>query len=239
MIDRLPNIIYEHVEQPTEEIAKEAIRVFVSVMDKDPSTISLTGGDLTLLPDLGGAVIRPLALCPGVGHLFTARDETGALVGFTLYSLPGKLACSTPEQQAYGMTDFMKKLSPEGRAYYADTIGKKVPAAYNDLFGIEAMPRKAYWCNFAMVREEHQGKGIATRLFQMASQEAAKLNATMGLATSNIRNVPIYEHLGFKLLGGRLMQSPWGDWTLWAFVKDDSEEQPSVVVGDPVAQDRG
>ena len=27
-----------------------------------------------------------------------------------------------PEQQAYGMIDFMKKLSPEGRAYYADTV---------------------------------------------------------------------------------------------------------------------
>ena len=117
------------------------------------------------------------------------------------------------------MLDFMKKLSPEGRAYYADTvsclsdstshnfelmshailtslkIGKKVPAAYDNLFGIEAMPRKAYWCNFAMVRKEHQGKGIATRLFQMASQEVRlSSRPRCGTLRSTIYDVLCQQH---------------------------------------------
>ena len=61
----------------------------------DPCANALTGGNMTLLPDFGRVMIRSLALAPGVSHMFTARDDTGALVGFTIFALPGQLMFST------------------------------------------------------------------------------------------------------------------------------------------------
>ena len=53
-----------------------------------PSAVALTSGDLSLIPAFGRVIIRSLALCRGAEHLYTARDATGALVGFTLVALP-------------------------------------------------------------------------------------------------------------------------------------------------------
>lgn len=61
----------------------------------DPAAIALTGGNISLIPSLGRVIIRSLALVPGAGHLYIARDETGSLVAFTLFALPGQLMGST------------------------------------------------------------------------------------------------------------------------------------------------
>ena len=50
---------------------------------------------MSLLPDFGGVMIRSLMLSPGVSHVYTARDDSGTLVGFTIFALPGQLMCST------------------------------------------------------------------------------------------------------------------------------------------------
>ena len=61
----------------------------------DPASFALTGGDLSLIPDLGRTMIRALILCPDISHVFTARDDTGALVGYTIFALPGQCMLST------------------------------------------------------------------------------------------------------------------------------------------------
>ena len=67
-----------------------------SIHNADPCSIALTGGDISLLPNFGGVMVRSLMLSPGVSHVCTARDNsTGALVGFTIFALPGQLMCST------------------------------------------------------------------------------------------------------------------------------------------------
>ncbi|CDO69751.1 hypothetical protein BN946_scf184697.g23 [Trametes cinnabarina] len=201
------NLTIEHVDKPT-----------------DPAAIALTGGDISLLPDLGGAMIRALLLTPGVGEIFTARDENGSLVGFALFSLPGQLMLSTEEQQKHGFLDLMGKLSPEGQKYYVETMGKEVPKMNDQFFGIEDAERNTYWCNFAMVREDYQGKGVARALFELATKDAAKTGATIALTTTNARNVPIYEKLGFKLHGQTIMPSPWVDWPMWFFSKETKQD---------------
>ena len=50
---------------------------------------------MSLLRDFGGVMIRSLMLSPGVSHVYTARDDSGTLVGFTIFTLPGQLMCST------------------------------------------------------------------------------------------------------------------------------------------------
>ncbi|KAI0660216.1 hypothetical protein C8Q70DRAFT_913961 [Cubamyces menziesii] len=219
-----PNLVFERVDQPTEALADEATKVFSDLMVEDPAAIALVAGDMSLLPSLGSLMIRALLLSPGVGEMFTARDESGALVGFTLFSLPGQLILSTPEQQKHGMFEFMGKLSPEGQKYYPEVMAKEVPKANDEAFGIQEAERNTYWCNFAMVRADYQGKGVAKALFDLATKEAAKTGTKMALTTTNIRNVPIYEKLGFKLCGHKVMPSPWVDWPLWFFAKDTQKD---------------
>ncbi|KAI0370713.1 hypothetical protein BV20DRAFT_1052150 [Pilatotrama ljubarskyi] len=222
------NITFEHVEKPDENLAEEATQVFAGLMVDDPAAIALVGGDMNLLPSLGAMMIRALALTPGVADVFTARDEDGALVGYAIFSLPGHLILSTPEQQKHGLFDFMGRLSPEGQKYYPEVMAKEVPKANDEAFGIQEAERNTYWCNFAMVRADFQGKGIARALFELATKEAAKTGATMALTTTNIRNVPIYEKLGFKLYGHKVIPSPWVDWPLWFFAKETKADSTAA-----------
>ena len=118
----------------------------------DPAMFALTGGDASMIPGLARAMVYPLALCPGVGHMYTAHDDaTGDLVGYLQFALPGHLMGSTcvaiglsalrrpisltaiimsritllsPEQQEAGrVKEFMDALSPEGREYYMTAVG--------------------------------------------------------------------------------------------------------------------
>ena len=57
----------------------------------DPSIPAFTGGNPALVAQLGGATLRPLALCAGVARTYAARDETGALVGYAIFVPPGQL----------------------------------------------------------------------------------------------------------------------------------------------------
>ena len=50
-----------------------------------------------------------------------------------------------------------------------------VPTAIDEVLGINNAMRNTYWCNFAMVRADYQGRGIAKTLFEMASQEVRSM----------------------------------------------------------------
>ena len=65
-------------------------------------------------------------------------------------------------------------------------MGKAVPAANDEVLGIEEAERSTYWCNFAMVREDYQGKGVAKTLFQLASKEVRRLPLLASLHNSDI-----------------------------------------------------
>ncbi|KAI0710882.1 hypothetical protein C8Q76DRAFT_739026 [Earliella scabrosa] len=215
------NLTFELVQCPNESTVEEAVAIFAQVMISDPAAIALAGGNLVLIPDLGRCMLRALLLCPGTSHMFTARDETGALIGYTVLALPGQLMLSTGEQREAGkLLEFMAKLSPEGQAYYTEAMGKEVPQANDEAFGVKESERNTYWCNFAMVRSDYQGKGVAKALFELVFKEAEKLYPVVALTTTNIRNVPIYEKIGFTLFGEKVMQSPWIEWHLWFFSKD-------------------
>ncbi|RDX40724.1 hypothetical protein OH76DRAFT_308727 [Lentinus brumalis] len=223
-----PNVTFEFVDHPTEE-AKE---VFAGVMKHDPVAKCLTGGDLNLIPLLGLTFLRALLLSPGVSHMFTARDDTGALVGFTVFTLPGQLMLSTQEQRENAkLSEFASQLSEAGREFYAETMDKLIPKANDKAFGIEDSERNTYWCNFAMVRSDYQGKGVAKALFGLAFKEADKLGATVALTTTNEINVPIYEKIGFQQPDEKVTyMSPWTEWYLWFFKRSPSGSKSATEV---------
>ena len=50
-------------------------------------------------------------------------------------------------------------------------MGKEVPQANDEAFGVKESERNTYWCNFAMVRGDYQGKGVAKALFELVFKE--------------------------------------------------------------------
>ncbi|KAI0325745.1 hypothetical protein GY45DRAFT_1374488 [Cubamyces sp. BRFM 1775] len=210
------NIAFEHIDQPSDALADEATQLFVSLMSRGPAAAALVGGDLSLIPSLASMIIRALLLVPGVGDMFTARDADGALVGFTLFSLPGQLVLSTPEQQDVGgMSEYMARLSPEGREYYSEVMAKEMPKANDEAFGIQDAERNTYWCHFAMVRADYQGRGVVRALFYLATTETP-----LPITSFFIAQIQIYGKLGFTLHGHKVMPSPWADWQVWFFAKE-------------------
>ncbi|KAH9916234.1 hypothetical protein B0H21DRAFT_895860 [Amylocystis lapponica] len=187
-------------------------------MSDDLVMISFTGGNLSLLPDVARAMLTPVALVSG--EMYTATDENGVLVGFTLWLPPGQEGLTSEEERQMGFYTLLSRLSDEGKDYFSSVIGKEFPAFIDESTGIPQTHLNAWWCSAAMVSADYQGKGLAKAMFELVSEKVKKTGALMALSTTNVRNVEIYKRLGFELKGHRVMKSPWTDWPLWVFLKD-------------------
>ncbi|GJE92352.1 hypothetical protein PsYK624_085060 [Phanerochaete sordida] len=181
--------------------------------------VALTGGEYTLMPALLRAMLGGLVLAPGVGEAYAAREEEGRLVGFLAFSNPGELMFYSEESRAQGYYEYANMLPPEAREYFLKTTS--FPPVLDDEMKIE---RQAYRCNFAFVRAEYQGKGVAKGMFNLAFQRAVELGAEkVATITINPINVPIYKALGFTLKGQKRIKSPWSEWDRWFFVREMQE----------------
>ncbi|KAH9934042.1 uncharacterized protein BXZ73DRAFT_100883 [Epithele typhae] len=213
------NIVFERVEAPTETLAQDAVDIMVPLI-----FCALIRGDLTRLPSLVKLLIRPITLVAGVGHIYIARDESGTLVGFLLFTLPGQLVMSTEEQRQMGMYEYVADLPEDAKEYFLQANTVDLPKLNDEIFGTKETERSTYWCNFAMIRADYQRKGLATRMFQMVFEEAANRGANVGLTATKASNVEVYEKIGFTFRGDRTLHSPWCDWGIWGMFKDPKAE---------------
>ncbi|KAL6297865.1 hypothetical protein BKA93DRAFT_813721 [Sparassis latifolia] len=209
------NITVQRIDKPSEAMVEEAVKIFSDLMPEDPLAVALTGGNPTIISIMVRAMIKPLALVSG--EMYTATDQSGVMVAFTLCTRPGRNLFDTEDQLELGYQDLMKVLSEEGKAYHSQALKKDFPAFIDESIGITNTELNGYWCNFAFVRKDYQGKGIAKALFKLAFDKAN--GETFGLATTNPINVQIYEKIGLELKGYKLMKSPWIDWPVWIFAK--------------------
>ncbi|KZT03169.1 uncharacterized protein LAESUDRAFT_729408 [Laetiporus sulphureus 93-53] len=203
------NITVQYVSEPTEDLVEEAVKVFSDLMPEDPLAVSLVVGDRSLISSMARAMIKPIALV--VGDMYTATDESGKLAGFTLWLPPGRNLYDTLRWAT---------LTEEGKTYFAETMAKDFPKMIDSKTGIESTELNTYWCSFAFVKAQYQGKGVARAMFEVAFEKAKTLGATMALATTAERNVTIYQKLGFELKGYELMPSQWMPWDAWIFARD-------------------
>ncbi|EED84505.1 predicted protein [Postia placenta Mad-698-R] len=204
-----PNVNVQPVEKPT-----------------DPLAVALTGGDISLLPVLARAMIKPIAF--QIGDMYTATDENGKVVGFQMWVPPGRLLFNTyesissnckymahterlwntrEEQRKLGFEDFLSQLSDEAKLYCP-----------------QATELNTYWCNLNFVAEDWWQKGIPKAMTELAYRKAKANGWTMALATTHTRNVDIYKHLGFELKGMRDFPSPWNVWQAWIYVWKTKED---------------
>ncbi|KIP09673.1 hypothetical protein PHLGIDRAFT_102407 [Phlebiopsis gigantea 11061_1 CR5-6] len=214
------NLTIHRLERPDEKFVKDAISVFVSVMQEDVLAGILTGNNLSLLPLQGQAMIGGLVLTPGFAEVYTATDEAGELVGYVICTPPGHLLFSTEETRSHGFYEYADALAPEARDYFLKLMAKLPP----DTNPTRDLERASYWCNFAMVRGDYQNKGVGTALFALAFARGEQLRANVALTATRGSNVPIYEKMGFKEVGHKAVASPWGEWELWYMSNERFQE---------------
>lgn len=184
----------------------------------DPACPSITGGNLALLPALARAMINATALI--CGEMYAVTDENGALVGYTLWVPPGRVLFDSEDQRRLGFTEVMKEMSEEGKEYYERVLGVEFPEFLDESIGITQAEMNCYWCNFAMIKEDYQNKGLATAMFALVEEKAKKTGAIMALSTSEDFTSKIYQGMGFELQGYKMMPSPWKDWPSYVLSKD-------------------
>ncbi|GJE92353.1 GNAT family N-acetyltransferase [Phanerochaete sordida] len=208
---------FERVLTPDAAFIADAAQIFVSVMQSDPLAYALTGANLSLLPALITAMLSGHLLVPGEGEAYAARDANGALVGFQVFSLPGKLLFATEASRAWGFDEYVAKLSPEGKQFFLGMMPKLPPDTNED----HELERAAYWGNFAFIRADYQSRGVGKVLFNLSLERARELQAKkMGLITVNPANHSFHKSLGFRLVKHQICKSPWNEFDIWTFDRD-------------------
>ncbi|GJE92369.1 hypothetical protein PsYK624_085230 [Phanerochaete sordida] len=215
---RPSNLAYSRVDKPDAAFVEAAVNIFVGLMEEDPLAVGLTGGDISLLPMLCRVMVSGLVLAPGIGEAYAATDEHGVVVGFLAFSLPGQLLFATEESRAHGFYDYVASLSESGKEYFLNVMAK-LPPDPNEANKLE---QASYWCNFAFIRADYQGKGVAKTLFQLSFQRGIDLNEKqMALIATNPKNLPIYKAIGFDLIDHKIVSSQWNDCNLWFLYREN------------------
>ncbi|KAF8662780.1 hypothetical protein AX14_007010 [Amanita brunnescens Koide BX004] len=205
---------YRHVPNPTDEQVEASVALFTDLMKDDVAVLSLAGGEPALIPDMIRATLK--AGIFAAGEYYTASNEKGEMVGFTMWMPPGQEMFSTPEQRALGLDDFMSKLPEIGKEFYKKTYMARFPNFVNELLGPTGKV-DSWWLHMAMVRRDSQRKGIATTLIDLVREKAAASGATIALSTTADANVPFYEGYGLDKKGHTTVPSPWGEWPIYVF----------------------
>ncbi|KAF8487759.1 hypothetical protein JB92DRAFT_2758829, partial [Gautieria morchelliformis] len=177
-------------------------------------------------------VARAMILaCALDGEYYTAVNEENELVGFCLWMPPGKVIFSTwvprhiliiTRSQLTKTTVCILYLT-EFPKFVAGCLGK---SNWKDDF---------WFLHTLMVRPENQRQGVGRALMQPV-RERVRISFTfepIALSTTNQNNVPIYTSLGLRLLGSRVLPSPWGDWQLFVFSLDP---QSAALLGEHSAE---
>jgi len=212
------NIVVKRIDNPTEANVEDATQIFCKLMHDNPFFVALTGGEAHLLPMLINIIIGDIAF--KAGDLYGAFDEKGAMVGFQAWTPPGKAQLATAEDKAQ-LVPFVQQLpSDEAKLYARATIGLEFPKLVDVLSGIQDCELTTHWCNFNFIKEEYHKQGISKALTDLAVQKAKTNGWTrLALATTNLRNVPIYERLGFVNEGYKLTRTPVNRCPVWIFVR--------------------
>lgn len=182
-------------------------------MKDDGVMKSLTGGDITLLPLMGRAM---LAAGIAEGEYYAATDDNRQLLGFLMTMPPGRDLFDTETQRNLGLREFMEKLSDAGKEYYQTTYMSRFPGFVAQCIGPKGKT-ESFWIHMVMIDHEHQRKGIAKALIGLVREKAIRIGAPVALSTTTPTNAIIYQKIGFELKGQMIMPSPWEEWPLYVF----------------------
>ncbi|KZT63703.1 hypothetical protein DAEQUDRAFT_733533 [Daedalea quercina L-15889] len=205
---------------PPDRLVDDAVELFTSIMQNDNATVSLVGGDKSLV----GLMIRSMikAALHAAGEFYPALDANDKLVGYALWMPPGRDLFDTPEQRELGLNEFMKSLPEAGKQYYKDVYMKEFPTFVIECMGNPKGKTDAWWLHNLFVRPDRRRQGIGRKLIEAVKQQAREKGQTLACSTTQDDNALVYRSYGFEQKGVKRMPSPWGDWPLYVFALDTS-----------------
>jgi len=140
------------------------------------------------------------------GPMFGVRDQTGALVGAAVMTLPGE-----PEPPA----DVLQR-----RDEVWNSLGQDCRERH-DVYGAHAktvlVSEPHHHLNMIGVRHSHHGRGLARPLLEAAIEVASRdaTSAGLTLTTETPANVRLYQHFGFEVFGHGQITTELETWGLF------------------------
>ncbi|KAI8994101.1 hypothetical protein BD414DRAFT_436640 [Trametes punicea] len=213
-------------QTPSDLTLNAAAQLYMHLTKEDPASLGKTAGKIHLGERAAFGLLKSLALV--TGEFYTARDESGELVGFAAWSLPGRSVFERAELLEMGFNKFLANLTEAERDYYRDVLNPAAERFVNESLNMENGERDTYWCYFAMVREDYQNKGICRAMFNIVHQKARDVGAPMALFASTRKNVSnqswyqveIYKRLDYNERGRQSFSAPWGEWEVFCLSRD-------------------
>ena len=138
---------------------------------------------------------RDAALRRGMGHVLRQAylPNAGA---WTTAELDGVALWGKPDDPKPSLLEQLRQLPT-----FAAAFGRHLPRAMRAFGTVEKRrPSEPHWfLDLLAVRPDRQGRGIGSALVTSALAETDRTGVPAFLVTSNDRNVPFYERLGFKV----------------------------------------
>lgn len=195
----------------TPQHVDEAARLLGQAFGSDPGWLVLFEGldDNERLRRMTAVFAASLAACLGTGRPLEVRDGNRTIAAATIYP-PGAYPLPLPAQ----VTIFARCI------WHAGLFRPKTWAITKrslDMMGemSQEHPRQNhYYWEYIGVLPDYQGQGIGSHICRTLVQRADQDQVGSYLETTNPRNVPLYERLGFQTVREReIMGSRW--WFMW------------------------
>ncbi|KAJ6570246.1 hypothetical protein DFH09DRAFT_425251 [Mycena vulgaris] len=178
----------------------------------------MVGGDESLKDPIFRAMILASELA---GEIYLATDSTSdKVVAVALWFPPGKSLFDSEEQRALGFDEFMKKLSPETKAFWDTAYGPVVDKFLAEIIGPNGT-RDSQYLNLIATDPLYQKKGIATRLLNTVYERFAD-NSTRPMfahCAANEPNAKFYESCGYSIKGKMHLEAPTGGYPVIVLTK--------------------
>ncbi|KAF9528138.1 hypothetical protein CPB83DRAFT_894624 [Crepidotus variabilis] len=203
---------FQQVKNATDEQLAYSAKLFSELMAGDTGVLALTGGEISLVAVMALSILRAGALAGG--EFYTATNEEGEIIGFTLWMPPGQDMFSTEQQRSLGFQDFLSKMPEIGKEYFKTTYLAQFPGFVDEHLG-PAGKKESWWMHMCFVRPEYQRQGVARALIELVHEKAS--NHLLACTSTSDENIAVYKAIGFTHRGTRIMPSPWGEWPIHLF----------------------
>ncbi|KAJ7116333.1 hypothetical protein C8R44DRAFT_792209 [Mycena epipterygia] len=198
----------------------EAVDLCVRAFVGELASNSMVGGDETLKDPIFRAMIRAAEL---EGEVYFATDSS-KVVAVAVWFPPGKSLFNSEEQRALGFDDFIKKLTPETKAFWDNVYGPVVDKFLAEVIGPTGT-RDSQYLNLIATDPPCQNKGIATLLLKTVhdnlreKDKKENTNTMLAHCASNQANARFYESCGYTIRGKMDMDAPTGGYPVIVLTK--------------------
>ncbi|CAL1717247.1 unnamed protein product [Somion occarium] len=201
MVLKLSNIEIRLLKTPTPGELDELAEMLM--FRSDALTVATCAGDRSLMPEYHRAI---MAACAVGGDLFVAihhQDGHKKIIGCVAFFGPGAEFMSSNEQREQGFADFLKKLPSN---WFLESFLPQYAVLSHRVMDPK-VKRDAWNVNQLAVHPTYQHMGVASALMA-AGEVLARTDVRLRPMILECREetVPMYEHLGYRLLGEEAME---------------------------------